>query len=160
MSLREIPQVKTRVEKRPIAITIVGLIAVIAAFGYFMRGFLILENLGILKNGMPDSIVIGIIPTEAGLQLIIGIYYFVVSISAYLIAIGLIGAHRWSWVAFMIWSGFNMIVGLTRYFYGAPESNYLYLFLSVVVAYILNLSEVQKLFGIQKPEEESHENYE
>jgi len=151
-------QEKPKTEKRPTAITIVGLIAVVAVFGYFLRGFLILEELGVFIKGIPNPILIGIIPTESGLQLVIGFYYIAVSIAAFVIAIGLIGAYRWSWVAFMMWSGFNMVVGLVRYFYGAPDSNYLYLFLSVVVAYTLNLGEVQKLFGVRDIEGESHEN--
>ena len=147
-----------KTQKRPTAITIVGLIAVIAAFVYFLRAFLLLQSLGLFEKGFSSSVFQVYALTETGIQWVIGLYYLVVSIAAYVIAIGLLRVRRWSWVAFMMWAGFNMIVGLWRYFYGATNSNYLYLFLSVLVAFILNQAEVQRLFGIRGEEGEDIEH--
>jgi hypothetical protein len=138
-----------KISKRPVAITIVGLIAVIAALVYFLRAFLLLEGLQFFEKGLPGPVFQGYALTEAGAQWVSALYYLVVSIGAYLIAIGLLRMSRWSWIAFMSWAGFNMVVGLLHHLYDRSDSNYVYLFLSVVVVFILNQAEIQRLFGIQ-----------
>jgi len=145
-------------EKLPLEVTIVVLIAVVAVLVYFLRAFFILENLGVFEKGIPIPVFQGYALTKAGVQLVIGSYYLVVSIAALVIAIGLLRMRRWSWVAFMAWAGFNMIVGLLRYFYSDSNHNYLYLFLSVVVAFILNQAEVQHVFGIRREEVKDFED--
>jgi uncharacterized membrane protein len=138
-----------KASKRPVAITIVGLIAVIAALVYFLRAFLLLESLKFFEKGLSGPVFQGYTLTETGAQWVNALYYLLVSIVAYLIAIGLLSMRRWSWIAFMSWAGFNMVVGLLHHFYNRSDSNYVYLFLSVVVVFILNQAEVQRLFGVQ-----------
>jgi hypothetical protein len=146
--------------RRPLEVFVVVLIAVVAVVVYLIRAALIFNNLGVLENGIPEGLFQGYTLSETGGQIAFGFFYIFVSFAALVIAIGLLWMRRWSWVAFMVWAGFNMVIGLLRLLYGAPKSNYLYLFLSVVVVFILNQAEVQRVFGIHYEELEDLEDVE
>jgi len=148
--------------RRPLEVSIVVLIAVVAVVVYLVRAALIFNNLGVLENGIPQGLFQDYTITEIEGQIAIGFYYLLVSFAAMVISIGLLRMRRWSWVAFMMWAGFNLVIGLLRFFYSSSSSNYLYLFLSVVVVFILNQAEVQHVFGIHRGEivEEDFEDVE
>ena len=151
---------KKTTPRRPLEVSLVALIAVVAVLVYLVRGALILNNLGVLENGIPRDILLGYTLTETGSQIMIAFYYLFLSLAALVIAVGLLRMQRWSWVAFMLWAGFNMIVGLLRLLSSTTKSNYLYLFLSVVVVFILNQAEVQRGFGIRREEIEEFVSFE
>jgi hypothetical protein len=140
--------------RRPLEVSIVVLIALVAVVVYLVRASLVFDNLGMFETGIPSGLFQGYVITEIESQAATGFYYLLVCCTALIIAIGLLRMRRWSWVAFMMWAGFNLIVGLLRLLYSASKSNYLYLFLSVVVVFILNQAEIQQVFGIRREEEE------
>jgi hypothetical protein len=146
--------------RRPLEVSIVVLIALVAVVVYLVRAALIFDQLGVLDKGLPAGLFQDYVITEIESQVAIGFYYLLVSVTALVIAIGLLRMYRWSWVAFMMWAGFNLIIGLLRQLYSASKSNYLYLFLSVVVVFILNQAEVQRVFGIRREEQEEFEDAE
>ncbi len=146
--------------RRPLEVSIVVMIALVAVVVYLVRAALIFDQLGVIDNGLPVGLFQDYIITEIESQIAIGFYYLLVSFTALVIAIGLLRMQRWSWVAFMMWAGFNLIVGLIRFLYSTSTSNYLYLFLSVVVVFILNQAEVQRIFDVRHEEQEEFEDAE
>src|SRR4030042_3372495 len=98
-------QAKKTTPRRPLEVSLVALIAVVAVMVYLARGALILNNLGVLENGIPRDILLGYTLTETGSQIMIAFYYLFISLAAMVIAVGLLRMQRWSWVAFMLLAG-------------------------------------------------------
>jgi lysylphosphatidylglycerol synthetase-like protein (DUF2156 family) len=140
--------------KRPVAVTVVGLIAMAVVILYLVLAALILLGLGVFQTGHIPSGPWweGLKPTQLGKLLFEVVYLLILGLVTFLIAINFILMRRWAWVALMTWTGITLALNLMRYLYGSPD--YFSMFLAVVLVLAMNQADVQQVFGIQHREEE------
>jgi hypothetical protein len=62
--------------------------------------------------------------------------------------IGFLRLHRWSWVLLMTWTGVSLVISLVDYFYS--HANYIVMASNVIIAFALNIPDVQRMFGIRR----------
>lgn len=150
-SMAEAKPLKT---KRPIAITIVGAIVILAGIFNIFSGLLDvsqgdinfqLADEPLIENDQPSDFVIEL--EEFGLPIVLGVIQVILGIS-------FLRLRRWAWVAIMFLVAFDLARDLIHYFRGL-ESDYLALALEVIIVLAMNQEEVQKIFGIRKPDEGS-----
>lgn len=138
----------TQKRKRPVAVTIVGIVCVffalmslgLAMYDLWWNGVWIAAQQGVLVEGTAL--------TPLGLEFAAAMYDLLSGFVTILILWGFLRVRPWAWIALMVWVGMGLAVQVARYFYGDP--NYLRMFLSVVVAFALNQAEVQEAFGIHR----------
>ena len=82
-----------------------------------------------------------------GNMLISSVTYLVLSITGIVVLIGFLRLRRWSWVLLMAWTGVSLIISLVDYFYTHP--NYAVMASNVIIAFALNIPDVQRIFGIR-----------
>jgi hypothetical protein len=71
----------------------------------------------------------------------------VLSIAGVIVLVGFLRLKRWSWILLMAWTGASLIISLVDYFYSRP--NYIVMASNVIIAFALNMTEVQRIFGIR-----------
>jgi hypothetical protein len=74
--------------------------------------------------------------------------YFVLSLAGIFVLIGFLRLRRWSWVLLMAWTGLSLIISLVDYFYSHP--NYVVMASNVIIAFALNITDVQRIYGIRR----------
>ena len=82
-----------------------------------------------------------------GNMLISSVTYLVLSITGIVVLIGFLRLHRWSWVLLMAWTGVSLVISLVDYFYS--HANYAVMASNVIIAFALNINDVQRIFGIR-----------
>ena len=140
--------------KRPLAVTVVGVIAMAVVILYLVLAALILLKLGVFQTGhIPSEPWLeGSKPTQLGTLLFEAVYLLILGVVTLIIAINFILMRLWAWVALMAWTGITLAINLMRYLYGSPD--YFSMFLAVVLVLAMNQADVQQVFGIQHREEE------
>jgi hypothetical protein len=118
--------------KRPIAVTFVGVLALIVG------SYLTVDGLVVLVHGGDAN------------KLAAGAFDLALGVLAIAIGGGTLQMRRWAWAAFMTWA----VIGLTHqilrhFFYGHP--NYLAMALDAVVVLALTPLDVQIAFGVRPP---------
>jgi len=118
--------------KRPLAVTLVGILGLGAGVYYIVDGVLV-----IVSGGDTSKLAGGAFELALGV-LVIGI------------GAGVLRMRRWAWVAFMTWA----VVGLTQqllrhFFYDHP--NYVAMALNTVAVLALTPLDVQAAFGVRPP---------
>ena len=68
--------------------------------------------------------------------------------SGIVVLIGFLRLRRWSWVLLMAWTGVSLIISLVDYFYS--HANYAVMASNVIIAFALNITDVQRIFGIRR----------
>lgn len=139
-----------RQRKRPIAVTLVGVFALVAFFIYGITGALDLWNSGEIQSGFTRPLYEGTALTETGVLFLGGTYFVLSSIAALIIGWGAFRMRRWAWIAFMAWCIFILLNQIVRYFAGSP--GYIAMALAVFIVLALNQAEVQVAFGIKPAE--------
>lgn len=174
----------------PTAVTVVGAIVVLSIALNLAIGFLLLAQVndaGVFAQGVWGALVgssrtlarhggAGADATLASAQvaLVRAVYSIVVSVVLAAIAVGFVRVRRWSWVALMTWSGFNLAVQLYVYLTGDPETpgmfmraltaldagrlveaitrtpSYGVMTLHALQVLALNMEEVQLVFGVRQ----------
>ncbi len=120
------------VAKRPMAVTFVGLLALVAGAYYAVDGAFVLVNGGDTSK-------------LAGGAFEIALAVFVVCIAA-----GALRMRRWAWAAFMTWAVIGLTHQLLRHFvYDDP--NYLAMAFNTVAVLALTPLDVQVAFGVRPP---------
>ena len=61
--------------------------------------------------------------------------------------------RTWSWVLLMAWTGLSLVISLVDYFYSQP--NYAVMASNVIIAFALNIPDVQRVFGIRRDGDDS-----
>jgi hypothetical protein len=118
--------------KRPVAVTFVGVLAlVVGVYG-------VVDGVFVVVNGGNAS------------KLAEGAFDLALGLVAIAIGIGALRMRRWAWAAFMTWA----VVGLTHqllrhFFYDDP--NYLAMALDTVAVLALTPLDVQVAFGVHRP---------
>jgi hypothetical protein len=118
--------------KRPVAVTFVGLLALVVGASEAADGVF-----GVVNGGNASKL------SEGAFDLTLGLV-------AIAIGIGALRMRRWAWAAFMTWA----VVGLTHqllrhFFYDDP--NYLAMALDTVAVMALTSLDVQVAVGVRHP---------
>ena len=137
--------------KSPIAVTVIA-VAIVVLF--LIRLYQVLDPLirnGIFENGITAPLFVGWKMTTLGSAFLSSATYLVLSVVGIVVLVGFLRLHRWSWVLLMAWTGVSLIISLVDYFY--LRANYAVMASNVVIAFALNISDVQRIFGIRKDDD-------
>ena len=74
--------------------------------------------------------------------------YLILSVAGIVTLIGFLHLHRWSWVLLMAWTGVSLLISLADYFYS--HANYVVMASNVIIAFALNITDVQRMFGVRR----------
>lgn len=138
---------KSDKKKRPIAINVIA-VAIVVLF--LIRLYQVFEPLvrnQVFLHGITGPLAMGWKLTELGSAFLSSAIYLVLSLAGIVVLIAFLRLRRWSWVILMAWTGVSMIISLVDYFYGRP--NYAVMISNVIIAFALNINEVQAIFGIR-----------
>jgi hypothetical protein len=142
---------KNSQKKRPVAITV---IAVAMGILFLIRLYQVVEPLfrqNIFKSGITGPLWKGLRLTSLGSGLLSSVTYLVLSVAGIVVLIGFLRQRRWSWLLLMTWTGISLAISLADYFYSRP--NYAVMTSNVIIAFALNIPEVQSIFGIGRKDE-------
>ena len=142
---------KSNKKKSPIAVTVIA-IAIVVLF--LIRLYQVFEPLlrqDVFRNGIVGPLYIGWRLTALGNVLLSSVGYFVLSVAGIVVLIGFLRLHRWSWVLLMTWTGISLGISLADYFYS--HANYAVMASNVIIAFALNIPDVQRIFGIRRDNE-------
>lgn len=147
---------KNNRKKRPIAVTVIAA-AIVALF--LIRLYQVFEPLirqQVFQNGIAGPLFDGWRLTDLGGALFSSVTYFVLSAAGIAVLIGFLRLRRWSWVLLMSWTGISLAITLVNYFYAqrllGSQPNYAVMASNVIIAFALNMTEVQRIFGIRRDE--------
>ena len=135
-------------KKQPIAVNV---IAVSISVLFLIRLYQVYQPLfqqGVFLNGFAGALWTGWRLTSLGSALLSSLTYLLLSVTGIIVLIGFLRLRRWSWVLLMTWTGVSLIISLVDYFYSHP--NYAVMASNVIIAFALNLTEVQRIFGIRR----------
>jgi hypothetical protein len=138
---------KTDKKKRPIAVTVIA-VAIVVLF--LIRLYQVYEPLilnDIFRNGISGPLFSGWQLTALGSAVFSSSTYLILSVAGILVLIGFLRLRRWSWVLLMAWTGVSLLISLVDYFYSYP--NYAVMASNVIIAFALNITDVQRIFGIR-----------
>jgi hypothetical protein len=118
--------------KRPIAVTLVGVLALLVGLAHVVAGVLA------VVNGSDASRT-----SEGAFDLALGVF-------ALAIGRGALRMTPWAWAAFMTWTVIGLTHQLLRYFF-YTDPNYLSMALETVAVLALTPLDVQVAFGVRYP---------
>ena len=142
---------KSDTRKRPVAVLVVAVAIVVLFLIRLYQFFEPLIRNGVFKHGIIVPIFNGWKVTAFGNILITSIVYLVLSLTGIVVLIGFLRLRRWSWVLLMVWTCTSLIISLVDYFY--RNTNYVVMTSNVIIAFALNINEVQHIFGIRRDDE-------
>jgi hypothetical protein len=142
---------KTDQKKMPIAVIVIA-VAIVALF--LIRLYQVFDPLirnNVFKNGITTPLFLGWRMTALGNAFLSSAGYLLLSLSGIVVLFGFLRQQRWSWVLLMAWTGVSLIISLVDYFYARP--NYAVMASNVIIAFALNINDVQRIFGIRRDED-------
>jgi hypothetical protein len=144
--------------KRPIAVTIIALLLigeVVLRLYWVGRAALSLDLLG---KGFPWPLWEAGGLNEAGIELGVAAFRLLWGLVGLAVLIGLLRMRRWSWVALVVWVGFSLALGILHFLYRSAwafgPSDYGVLAADMLLAFALNQSDVQRIYGIRRDDVE------
>jgi hypothetical protein len=135
-------------KKRPIAVTVIAVAIVIL---FLIRLYQVYQPLilnDFFRHGITGPLLSGWQLTTLGNAILTSAIYLVLSVAGILVLIGFLRLHRWSWVVLMSWTGISLLISLVDYFYADP--NYAVMASNVIIAFALNIPDVQRIYGIRR----------
>jgi hypothetical protein len=134
--------------KRPAAISVIVIAIMILFLIRLYQVWQPLFQLGVFQNGFTGPLLTGWKFTSLGKHLLSSLTYFVLSVAGIVVLIGFLRLRRWSWVLLMAWTGGSLVISLLEYLYSQP--NYAVMASNVIIAFALNISDMQRIFGIRR----------
>jgi hypothetical protein len=134
-------------KKSPLAVTVIAVAIVVLFLIRLYQVFDPLVRNGIFKNGITAPLFVGWRLTTLGSACLSSATYLLLSVAGIVVLVGFLRLQRWSWVLLMAWTGVSLIISLLDYFYLRP--NYAVMVSNVIIAFALNINEVQRFFGIR-----------
>jgi hypothetical protein len=125
------PAKATRGRKRPVAVTLVGLLALAAGLYHLVGG-----GMTVADGGDASKL------AEGAFDLAFGVFALAIGRGAFRMA-------RWSWAAFMTWAVIGLTHQLLRHFFYSGES-YPMLAVDMVVVFALTPLDIQVAFGVRR----------
>ena len=144
-------RIKTFEKKRPIAVTVIALAMVVLFLIRLYQVYDPVVRQQAFKNGITGPLLIGWRLTPMGNTLLSSVSYLVLSITGIVVLIGFLRLQRWSWVLLMAWTGISLTISLVDYFYS--HANYAVMASNVIIAFALNITDVQRIFKIRSENE-------
>jgi len=144
-------RVKTFEKKRPIAVTVIAIAMVVL---FLIRLYQVYDPVirqQAFKNGITGPLLIGWRLTPIGNTLLSSVSYLVLSITGIVVLIGFLRLQRWSWVLLMAWTCISLTISLVDYYYS--HANYAVMASNVIIAFALNITDVQRIFKIRSENE-------
>jgi hypothetical protein len=141
-------RVKIDQKKRPIAVTVIA-VAIVVLF--LIRLYQVYEPLilnDFFRHGITGPLFSGWQLTTLGSALLTSATYLLLSAAGILVLIGFLRLRRWSWIVLISWTGISLIISLVDYFYFDP--NYAVMASNVIIAFALNIPDVQRIYGIRR----------
>jgi hypothetical protein len=138
---------KSNKKKSPLAVTVIA-VAIVVLF--LIRIFQVFEPLirtGVFMNGISAPLFVGLKATSLGGAILSSATYLLLSVAGIVVLVGFLRLRRWSWVLLMAWTGISLIISLADYFYSTP--NYAVMASNVIIAFALNVKDVQRIYGIR-----------
>ncbi len=139
---------KTDKKKRPIAVSVIA-VAIVVLF--LIRLYQVYQPLflnNFFRGGIPGPLFIGWHLTALGGTLLSTATYLLLSLAGIFVLVGFLRLRRWSWVLLMAWTGVSLVISLVDYFYSDP--NYLVMASNVIIAFALNITDVQRIYEIRR----------
>ena len=139
---------KSDKKKKPIAIIVIA-VAIMVLF--LIRLYEVITPLireKIFNNGIMGPFFTGWRLTDMGNALLSSVTYLILSVTGIVVLIGFLRLHRWSWVLLMAWTGASLVISLVDYFYS--HANYVVMASNVIIAFALNIADVQAIFSIRR----------
>jgi len=139
---------KSDKKKLPIAVTVIAVAIVIL---FLIRLYQVYEPLirqNVFKDGLAGPLFTGWRLTSLGSALLSSLTYLVLSLAGIVVLVGFLRLRRWSWLLLMTWTGISLVISLVDYFYSHP--NYAVMASNVIIAFALNITDVQRIFGIRR----------
>ncbi len=132
--------------KRPGAVTVVGVLAiVIATISLILAVLDILVIVAYQRELPPSSRVLSEQQTEA---LAVGIVLLITALPMLVTAVALLRMHRWAWGVLMTLVALGLAGGLVGHFSGRDA--YIDMLLYTMLAFALSRAAVQEAFGIRR----------
>jgi hypothetical protein len=139
---------------RPGAVSILGLLLLLEAGGFFDLGLFFFTG----GLGPTRSLVMETLLTEPIYTLAEGIIFLPLSLLSLLAAVGFFRLWRAAWVMAMLVQGLSLLTALVLYFNQQPDYVYMIMLYSIFLVVYLNTFEVQTAFEpIASLEEEENE---
>ncbi len=138
-------------KKRPIAVTVIA-VAIVVLF--LLRLYQVYDPVirqRVFTAVFTRPLFLGWHPTSLGLTVISSISYLLLSLTGIIVLIGFLRMQRWSWVLLMVWTGASLTLSLVDYF--TSHSNFAVMASNVIIAFALNIPEVQVIYKIRKANE-------
>jgi hypothetical protein len=140
-------RIKSDKNKRPIAVTVIAVAIVVLFLIRLYQFFDPMIRNAVFKNGITAPLFVGWQVTFLGGALLSSLAYLLLSVAGMIVLVGFLSLRRWSWVLLMAWTGASLIISLLDYFYSDP--NYIVMASNVIIAFALNIPDVQRIFGIR-----------
>jgi hypothetical protein len=134
-------------KKLPIAVPVIAVAMVILFLIRLYQVFQPLFRQDVFRNGISGALWSGWRLTGLGSALLSSLTYLVLSATGIVVLIAFLRLRRWSWILLMTWTGTSLVISLADYFYSHP--NYAVMASNVVIAFALNIADVQLIFGIR-----------
>lgn len=147
--------------KRSAVVAIVGIFIFFASIANIAFGALLVVSADLVTH-YPDIIITlqeGDLsnwlddPASAGVQ---GLLYLFLGIVQFVLAIGFWQTKRWAWIGIMSWQALKLLIDITNLLNG--ERPVLSVLFAIAVVFMLNQSDVRRVFGIIKPKDDSVSN--
>jgi hypothetical protein len=139
---------KSDKKKRPIAVSVIAVAIVVLFLIRLVQVFTPLISENVFNNGITGPFFTGWRLTEMGNTLLSSASYLILSVAGIVTLIGFLRLRRWSWVLLMTWTGVSLIISLMDYFYS--HANYVVMASNVIIAFALNITDVQRMFGVRR----------
>ena len=140
-------------KKLPIAVNVIAAAMVVLFLIRLYQVYQPLFRQNVFTNGITGVFWMGWRLTGFGSAMLSSITYLLLSMAGIVVLIGFLRLRRWSWVLLMTWTGVSLVISLVDYFYSRP--NYIVMASNVVIAFTLNITDVQRVFGIRRDDEPS-----
>jgi hypothetical protein len=125
--------VATSEDRRPIAVTVVAIIALVYGIALTVSGVLALLD----AEGETRDLFSGAVE----------LFFAAVAL---LVAVGAFRVERWAWVLFMAWAVWGLTLNLLRVFF-FDDPRYLPLGLATLAVFLLTPRDTQVAFGVRNP---------
>jgi ABC-type multidrug transport system fused ATPase/permease subunit len=139
---------KSDKKKRPIAVSVIAVAIVVLFLIRLVQVFTPLISENVFNNGITGPFFTGWRLTEMGNTLLSSASYLILSAAGIVTLIGFLRLRRWSWVLLMTWTGMSLIISLVDYFYS--HANYVVMASNVIIAFALNITDIQRMFGVRR----------
>ncbi len=144
---------KSNKKKRPIAVTVIA-VAIVVLF--LIRLYQVFEPLirnNVFSIGITAPLLTGWKLTILGSAILSSAIYLILSVVGIVVLIGFLRLRPWSWVLLMAWTGVSLIISLVDYLY--LRANFAVMASNVIIAFALNITDVQRIYGIRRDDASS-----